>query len=143
MFDEFGRDVVGQLPRRFRLPVGIQALRIERRKLFLDLVREMEIQGLLCASVEFAQDRGGLTRIVIAVVKEENDLATDLALKPASGGDFRVEKPFRKKAARLLTEADDRGAHRAGARSGSRNNVVCKIQAKSNTAAQPIRLYQR
>src|SRR2546423_13727784 len=43
MFDEVGTDVVRQLPRDFCLPARQQSFRVERRKLFLDLVREFEI----------------------------------------------------------------------------------------------------
>ena len=48
---------------------------------------------------------------MIAVVKKEDDLATNLFLQPARSRDFGVEESLRKKAARLLTEADDRLAH--------------------------------
>jgi hypothetical protein len=48
---------------------------------------------------------------MIAVVKEKNDLAADLLLEPARGGDLREEKAFRKKSARLLPETDDRRTH--------------------------------
>src|SRR2546423_652567 len=143
MLDLFGRDVARQLPRGFRLPVRDQAFRIQRRELFLNLVGELEIERVFAAGVTFAQHRGRLSRIVVAVVKKENDLAADFALKPTSANDFREQKSFRKKAARLLTEADDRRAHCAAARLRPRNRVFSKIQAKRSTAAQPIRLYQR
>ena len=58
-----------------------------------------------------AQDGVRLAAIVIAVVKKEDDLAANLLLEPARGRDFGVEKSLREKAARLLTEADDRLAH--------------------------------
>src|SRR5205814_6758080 len=143
MLDLFGRDVARQLPRGFRLPVGDQALRVQRGELFLNLVGELEIERVFAAGVTFAQHRGRLSGIVVAVVKKENDLAADFALKPASGDNFCEKKSFRKKAARLLTEADDRRAHCAAARSRPQNRVFSKIQAKRRTAAQPIRLYQR
>src|SRR5437764_9466171 len=58
-----------------------------------------------------AQHRRCFARIVVAIVKKENDLAADLALEPASGNNFRKEKSFGKKAARLLAETDNRRAH--------------------------------
>jgi hypothetical protein len=79
--------------------------------LFLDLVRELEIQGIFPAGVPFAQHRGRLTAIVIAVMKEEHDLATNLSLQPARGLNLGVKESLRKKAARLLPETDDRLAH--------------------------------
>jgi hypothetical protein len=48
---------------------------------------------------------------MIAVMKEEDDLAANLLLQPARGRDLGVEKSFRKKAARLLPETDDWLAH--------------------------------
>src|SRR4051794_22764857 len=140
MFDQLRSDVVRQLARDPGLPIWSDALGVERRKLFLDLVRELEIERALVAGALFAQHRRGLPRVVVAVVKEEHDLAADLALQAAGGRDFRKKKSFRKEAARLLTEADDRRAHAAAL---SRKNVACKIQLKSRTAAHPIRLYQR
>ena len=107
------------------------------------LVIQTQPSPAATAGVTFAQHRGRLSGIVVAVVKKENDLAADFALKPASGDNFCEKKSFRKKAARLLTEADDRRAHCAAARLRPRKRVFSKIQAKRSTAAQPIRLYQR
>src|SRR5450432_1124770 len=48
---------------------------------------------------------------MIAIVKEEDDLAADLLLQPARRRNLGVEKSFGEKSARLLAEADDRLAH--------------------------------
>ena len=92
-----------------------------------------------------AQNGRGLPWIVVAVVKEENDLTADLALEPASGHDFGPEKTFWEKPAGLLAEADDRLAHYADAGAGPLfwNTVVCRAQEKRSTAVQPMKLYQR
>jgi hypothetical protein len=79
--------------------------------LLLNLIRELEIQRIFPAGVPFAQHRNRLAAIVIAVMKEEDDLAANLLLQPARGRDFSIEKSLRKKPARLLPEADDRLAH--------------------------------
>ena len=71
----------------------------------------MEIKRLFLAGVTVAQNGRRLPRIVIAVVKKEDDLTADLALETAGGDDLRPEKTFRKKAARLLPETNDRRAH--------------------------------
>ena len=111
MIDQLWGNVVRQLARQLRLPFRQDALGIQRRKLLLNLVRELEIESILTSGVPFAQDRVRLAAIMIAVVKKENDLAANLFLQPARGRDLRIKKSFRKKSARLLSEADDRLAH--------------------------------
>src|SRR2546423_102724 len=145
LFDNIGTDVVRQLSRDLCLPFRRKTFRIQWRKLFLDLVSEMEIEGVFGAGALFAQKSDRLTRVVIAVVKKENDLATDLAVKPASGHDLRVKKSLRKETARLLTETNDRRAHDAATGAGSlfRKTVDWSSQAKIRTATQPMKLYQR
>ncbi len=108
MIDQLGFDVVRELARKLRLPFRQDPLGIQRRKLFLDLVRELEIQGVLTSGVPLAQDGDRLTAIMIAVVKKEDDLAANLLLEPARGQDLGVKKSLREKTARLLTETDDR-----------------------------------
>jgi hypothetical protein len=57
-------------------------------------------------------ERGlGLAGIVVAVVVEEDDLATDLGLEAAGGDDLSVEEAPREKTAGLLAETDDGGGH--------------------------------
>src|SRR5438270_8360364 len=101
--------------------------------------------GALVAAALVAQYRDRLARVVIAVVKKENNLATDLELEPAGGDDFREQKSFRKKTAGLLAETNDRRAHDAATGAGSvfRNTVDCSSQAKIRTATQPMKLNQR
>src|SRR4051812_27796270 len=110
MFDEVRRHKVRQLSCHLRLPVGQNALGVKRRELLLDLVRKLKVDCVLAARGPFPQNRRRLPRIMVAVVEKENDLAADLALKPAGGDDFGVEKAFWKKSARLLPEANDRRA---------------------------------
>ena len=57
------------------------------------------------------QRRNRFARIVIAVVKEEHNLAANFFLKFPRTDNFGVEKPFRKKPARLLTETNNRVIH--------------------------------
>ena len=111
MFDQLGSDVVRQLSRGFRLPFRQDSFRVKWRELLLDLVRELEIQRIFASGMAFTKDGNGLARIVIAVVKKEDDLAADFLLQPSRAGDFGVEKSFRKKSARLLAETDDRRTH--------------------------------
>jgi hypothetical protein len=93
------------------LPLGQDSLRIQWRKLLLNLIRELEIQGIFAPGVPLVQNCNRLAAIVIAVMKEEHDLAANFSLQPARGRDLGVEKSLRKKAARLLPETDDRLAH--------------------------------
>src|ERR1041384_2016390 len=123
MLDEIRRDVVGKLPGDFRLPFRQKSLRIERRKLFLDLVREMEIERMLVAALAIAQHGRRLPRVVIAIVEKENERAADRAWEPPGCDDFREEESFWKKTARLLAEADDRRGHCVGASLPFRNTV--------------------
>src|SRR5205085_9342693 len=75
-----------------------------------------EIEGALVAGALFAQHRDRLARVVIAIVKKENNLAADLALEAAGGDDLREQKSFRKKTAGLLAETNDRRAHYSNGR---------------------------
>src|SRR5688572_13411082 len=111
MLDEIRGDVVRQLPRQLRLPVRRNAFGKQRRELLLDLVLELEVQRFLLSRMPLAQFRRCFPRIVIAVVKEENDLPADLLLKPVRRGHLGVKKTLGEKTARLLTETDDRLSH--------------------------------
>jgi hypothetical protein len=101
-------DVVGQLQRRCVLPVGGNSLEAERRKLALVFIGKREVELRRLVRPAMAQNGSRLTRIVVAVVKKENNLAADFLLQPPGGLDFGDEKPFWKKPARLLAKADDR-----------------------------------
>jgi hypothetical protein len=79
----------------------------------LNLVRELKIQCVFAASVAISQRGNRFSRIVIAVVQKENDLATNFLLEPACARDLGVKKSFWKKTARLLAETDDRRTHAA------------------------------
>ena len=118
VIDQLGSNVVRELAGKPHLPFRQDSLRMQWRKLFLDLIRELEIQGIFTSRVSFAQHCDRLAAIMIAVVKKEDDLAANLLLQPARGRDFGVEKSLRKKAARLLTEADNRLAHHCRAAAG-------------------------
>ncbi len=61
--------------------------------------------------VAIAQNGNRLPRVVVAIVIEENDFASDFSLQPARGLDFCVEEAAREDPARLLTEANDGGRH--------------------------------
>ena len=106
-FDQLIRNVVGKLPRRLLPPFGQHSFGEKRRELFLQFVREPEIEPLLVAAAQVAQDCDRLARIVIAVVIKENDFAPDFALQAAGGLDFREKKTARKNPARLLSETNN------------------------------------
>jgi hypothetical protein len=61
--------------------------------------------------MSFSQDRYRLARIMIAVVKEKHDFATNFLLKLSGGDNLGIEKSFWKKAARLLPKTDNRRGH--------------------------------
>jgi hypothetical protein len=61
--------------------------------------------------ISFSQDRYRFARIMIAVVKEKHDFATNFLLKLSGGDNLGIEKSFWKKAARLLPETDNRRGH--------------------------------
>src|SRR3954454_21645402 len=118
------------------MPPCRDPFQVKRRELLLDLVFEIEVQRDLAAGMAITNRGNRLTRVVVAVVVKEDNLAADLLLHAARGDNFRVEKAFRKKAARLLTETDNRIAH------AGRKTVRCKTGASNRTAAQPMALYQ-
>ena len=66
---------------------------------------------MLPAGMAVAQYGDRLSRIMIAVVKEKDDLATDFTLEFSRGRNLGVEKPLGEKTTRLLSETDDRRAH--------------------------------
>src|SRR4051812_12911433 len=58
------------------------------------------------------KNRARLARVVVAVVTEKNNFASDFGLQPPRGPDFGHQKPLGKKPARLLPKTDDRCCHR-------------------------------
>ena len=91
------------------MPVGADALEVQRRELPLHLVVEGEVELERLARLAVAQGGAGLAEVVVAVVAEEDDLAADLGLEPPRRGDLGVEVAPGEEAAGLLAEADDRG----------------------------------
>ena len=140
-------DVIGQLERGPAMPVGGNALEIERREFALQLVLEGEIELRRLAGLAMAQDGLGFARIVVAVVVEEDDLAADLRLQPPGGLDFGDQEPLREEPARLLAETDDGGGGHgvgnacAGVAVGP--SAAWMTRLNSTQAAQPMKLYQR
>jgi hypothetical protein len=71
----------------------------------------LKIEYFFVPGPTVAQNGRCLARIVVAVMKKESDFAAHLALQSPGRDDLRKEKSFRKKAARLLTETDERRTH--------------------------------
>ncbi len=142
-----GLDVGAKLVRGSRVPVGTYALQVERRELALNLVieREIELDRLACLAV--VQRGARLSEVVVAVVAEVNNLAAELCLQPTGRGDLGVEEATGEKAARLLSEANDRvgnhGLAGTSARAASGPSAAWIARLKATHAAQPITLYQR
>ena len=55
-----------------------------------------------------AQNGLRFSRVVVAVMAEENDFAADFLLQPPGRLDFGEQEPSREKPARLLAETDYR-----------------------------------
>ncbi len=66
---------------------------------------------MFTTGMSFSQNRYRLARIMIAVVKEKHDFASNFLLKLSGGDNLGIEKSFWKKAARLLPETDNRRGH--------------------------------
>ena len=110
-------DVIGQLQRGLFLPAGGNFFEMQRREFALDFVFESKIEVRRLVGFAMAQNGFRFARIVVAVVKEENNFAADFFLQPPRGLDFGNEKSFRKKSARLLAKTDDGcAAHAVAAR---------------------------
>src|SRR5207253_8847567 len=92
--DQFEFNVVWQLPCHFRMPARKNALGIERRELLLNRVQESKIDAMFTTRMSFSQDRYRLARIMIAVVKEKYDFATNFLLKLSGGDNLGIEKSF-------------------------------------------------
>ena len=66
---------------------------------------------MFTTGMSFPQDCYRLARIMITVVKEKNDFATDFLLKLSGGDNLGIEKSFWKKTAWLLPETDNWRGH--------------------------------
>lgn len=66
---------------------------------------------MFTTGMSFPQNRYRLARVMIAVVKEKHDLATDFPLKLSSGDNLGIEKSLWKKTAWLLPKTDNRRGH--------------------------------
>src|ERR1700722_20247049 len=93
-FDQMVTDVIRQLARHFILPAVGNFFQIERRKSALNTVFKGKVKLRQLKGIPMAQDSSRFARIVIAVVEEENNFATDCTLQPSRGPNFRKQKPF-------------------------------------------------
>ena len=100
-------DVIGELEDGFFVPAIGDLFEVLWRKFSLDPIFERKIQEGGFVGFAMTKDCLGFSRVVIAVVAEEDDLAADFGSKAAGSPDFGGEKAFRKESARLLAEAND------------------------------------
>src|SRR5262249_47008304 len=95
-----------------RVPIRANTLEIERGEFALDLIVESEFQLNGFAGFAMMQRGACFSRVMVAVVIEENKCTADLRLEPTRGADLGDQVTSRKKTARLLAKADyRRGAH--------------------------------
>src|SRR5439155_24576389 len=99
--------VVRELPQRLGVPVGGDALGVERGELALEFADDGEVQVRGLARRAVAQDRACLARVVVAVMAEIYDAPADLRLQASRGADLGHEEPSREEPAGLLAERDD------------------------------------
>jgi len=99
------------LARSFLLPFWNDTFDIERRKLLLDAILELKIQGHFLIAMLVSQNGNRLARVMITVVKEEDDVSADFVLETSSRQNFSEQESLRKKSARLLAETDNRVIH--------------------------------
>src|SRR5712691_4213264 len=138
--------VVRELRERPRMPIGRDALGVERRELALELAGDREVEMRGPTGRTMAQDGACLAWIVVAVVAEVHDAPADLRLQAPRGPDLGHEEPPREEAAGLLAERDDRlRAHPARPSSARARGgrTACSATLNAMHAAQPMRLYQR
>ena len=91
------------------------------------------------------EESSGFAGIVIAVVEEVNNLASNFTLETKRGLDFGIKKTLRKKSAGLLAKTDDGSSHVWGQAVLSPRwlRKVCRTMLRITQAAQPISGYQR
>ena len=138
-------DVIRQLPRRFILPAWGNFLQIKRRKFTLDAIGKGEVKLRRAAGLKMTEESSGFAGIVIAVVEEVNNLASNFTLETKRGLDFGIKKTLRKKSAGLLAKTDDGSSHVSGQAVLSPRwlRKVCRTMLRITQAAQPISGYQR
>jgi len=111
MCDQLPPNITWKLARSFLLPFWNDPFGIERRKLLLDAILELKIQGHFLGAVSVAQKGDRLPRIMITIVKEKDDISADFVLEPSSRQNFSEQESLWKKSARLLAETDNRLIH--------------------------------
>ncbi len=111
MSHQIPRDITWKLARSFLLPFWNDTFDIERRKLLLDAILELKIQGHFLIAMLVSQNGNRLARVMITVVKEEDDVSADFVLETSSRQNLSEQKSLGKKPARLLAETDDRVMH--------------------------------
>jgi hypothetical protein len=82
----------------------------------------IENQGYFLVAVLVSQNGNRLARVMITIVKEEDDVSADFVLEPSSRQNFSEQESLWKKSARLLAETDNRlihGSERASYPGGS------------------------
>jgi len=144
--DQPSIDIVGQLEQGPRLPVGRDALRVERGEFSLKLARDREVERGGRAGRAMTQDRSRLARVVVAVVTEVHDAPAHLLAQAPGGQHLGDQEAPREEPAGLLAKSNDRlDAHaaRPGSAGAGGLKTVCSSILKAMHAAQPIRLYQR
>ncbi len=102
MCDQMPPNITWKLARSFLLPFWNDTFGIERRKLLLDAIPELKIQGHFLVAVLVSQNGNRLARVMITIVKEEDDVSADFVLETSSRQNFSEQKSLRKKSARLL-----------------------------------------
>lgn len=106
--------VIGQLEHRFVMPARGNAFEILRREFPLEPVGKGEVKMGRLVSFAMTHRYTGFPRVVVAVMAEKNNLASDLFLQPAGGADLRNEVSLREEPTWLLAKANDRfGTHAA------------------------------
>src|SRR5262249_38889526 len=138
--------VVRELRERPGVPVGVDALGVERGEFALELADHGEVQVRRLTRRSMAQDRASLAGVVVAVVAEIHHPPTDLGLQPSRRSDLRHQEATREEAAGLLAERDDRLSAHTGRPSWARTRggkTACRTTLNATHALQPMMLYQR
>jgi hypothetical protein len=75
--------------RRFSVPILGSLFEIERRKLALNGILQSEVQLHRLIRLRMAQNGSGFPRVMITVVKEENNLTSNFTSQASGGLNFR------------------------------------------------------
>src|SRR4030095_12486258 len=105
-------NIIRKLARSFLLPFRKDALGIQGRKLLLNPIFELKVQGDFLVAALVSQNGNRLARIMVAVVKEKDDFSPDFLLETPGRRNLSEQKSLRKKSARLLAETNNRVIHR-------------------------------